>query len=174
MIGLARRIHALLALLTLRFRRGSPERLPALERAIRDLFPDVHEIGVSDLAAMLSADPGERPILLDARTPEEFAVSHLPGAGLADTEERARALLAEAAPERPVVVYCSVGYRSARLARALARDTHRSVSNLGGSIFAWANAGLPVHRAGRPVAEVHPYDARWSCHLRPELRAKIS
>jgi rhodanese-related sulfurtransferase len=172
MIDLARGIRGLAGLLMLRLRRGSPGRLPALERAIRNRFPDVREIEVRELEAMLSRDPGEQPILLDARTPEEFAVSHLPGAVLADSVERARALLAEAPSERDVVVYCSVGYRSALLARELAGDGHRRVSNLRGSIFAWANAGLPVHRAGRPVSDVHPYDARWGRFLRPELRAK--
>ena len=55
-------------------------------------FPEVPSLTTSDLAALLSAD--NRPvILLDAREPAEFAVSHLEDAHLASSVRQADAIL---------------------------------------------------------------------------------
>ena len=37
--------------------------------------------------------------------------------------------------------------------------------NLEGSIFAWANEGLPVYRGETEVDEVHPFDDSWGTLL---------
>ena len=50
---------------------------------------------------------------------EEFAVSHLPSARRVDPESTASPALAALDPERPIVIYCSAGYRGATLARRL-------------------------------------------------------
>ena len=55
------------------------------------------------------------------------------------------------ARDTPIVVYCSVGYRSARVARWLGRQGFTNVRNLDGSLFAWANEGRPMEADGRPV-----------------------
>ena len=75
------------------------------------------------------------------------------------------------AVEAPIVVYCSVGYRSAGVAQALRRQGFKDVVNLKGSIFRWANEGRPVFRSGRMVAAVHPYDASWGTLLADSLHA---
>ena len=131
-------------------------------------FPSVRSVSTDSLAAWLDDPAREAPLLLDAREPAEYAVSHLPGAVQVDPNASADALadrFAAADPARPVVVYCSVGYRSARLAAALEGAGFRHVQNLDGSIFRWANEGRPVVREveGKavPVQEVHPYDATW-------------
>ena len=69
-----------------------------------------------------------------------------------------------------MVVYCSVGYRSAELARKLTARGHANVANLEGSLFAWANEGRPVYAGTRLADRVHPYDAAWGSLLKPELR----
>jgi rhodanese-related sulfurtransferase len=141
----------------------------ALEQTIRQRFPDVVQLSTEELAAWL-ADPGrEAPLLLDARAPEEYAVSHLDGARLAPGRAEALAALAGVPHTRPVVVYCSVGWRSSALADQLRREGFERVYNLEGSIFQWANEGRPVVRDGRPVAAVHPYDASWGRLLRRDL-----
>jgi hypothetical protein len=73
-----------------------------------------------------------------------------------------------------VVVYCSVGWRSAALADRLLAAGLDDVHNLRGSIFDWANKGLPLVRDGEPAREVHPYGRLWGLLLRPELRANGS
>ncbi|MGL5018949.1 MAG: rhodanese-like domain-containing protein, partial [Luteolibacter sp.] len=118
------------------------------------------------------ADPARKPPqLLDAREPAEFAVSHLPGAIRVDPEAGAEQVLAKIDKTRPVVVYCSVGYRSSALARRLIKGGHAETMNLAGSIFKWANEGRPLVREGKPALKVHPYDDNYGSMLRKEFRA---
>jgi rhodanese-related sulfurtransferase len=133
---------------------------PQVRAEIRKRFPAVLEVSIGELAARLER-AGEPPLLLDARAPEEFAVSHLAGARNAGSAKEARAILGGAPKEREIVVYCSVGYRSAALAEDLARGGFTGVRNLEGSIFAWANAGRPVVRGETRVERVHPFDRKW-------------
>jgi 3-mercaptopyruvate sulfurtransferase SseA len=75
---------------------------------------------------------------------------------------------------QPIVVYCSVGYRSSRLAERLQKAGCTNVFNLDGSIFQWANEGRLLERDGRPVNEVHPYSQTFGQLLRSEHRAKAT
>ena len=70
-----------------------------------------------------------------------------------------------------VVAYCSVGYRSARLAAALRDRGLADVHNLEGSIFRWANEDRPLFRGDTPVRRVHPFDETWGVLLAPDRRA---
>ena len=83
--------------------------------------------------------------LIDARTPEEFAQGHLPGAlnidWLAGGFVDAAKPVLDAA--RPVLIYCRSGRRSAEAASALSKEGFQ-VSNLLGGINAWQEAGMPV------------------------------
>jgi rhodanese-related sulfurtransferase len=148
----------------------------AVFAAIARCFPRVPTETVEGLRRRLAA-PGDRPLLLDARRPEEFAVGHLAGAENAPDLPSALAAIArarEADPDRPVVVYCSVGWRSGRLAARLVDRGVPDVANLEGSIFAWANAGLPVHDRTGPVDRVHPYDRLWGLLLDRSLHARAA
>jgi phage shock protein E len=68
--------------------------------------------------------------LLDVRSAEEFAAGHLEGAVLVPVDELA-GRLAELPRERPVVVYCRSGGRSARAA-AILGEAGYGVHDLGG------------------------------------------
>lgn len=145
--------------------------LEALKAELRADLPEVPTVSVDELAARLEA--GEEPLLVDVRSAEEFAVSHLPGARRAETAAEAEALLEGVPPDREVIVYCSIGWRSGHLAEALRREGRTNVRNLEGSIFEWANTGRAVVRDGVPVREVHPYDAEWGRLLDRSLWAGL-
>lgn len=132
-------------------------------------FPDVSTITTDSLSERLSSASAPRPLLLDARSPEEFAVSHLEGAQRVDPDATTFPQLDPVDRDTPIVVYCSVGYRSARIAKRLTEQGFSNSSNLRGSIFQWANEGRPVVRNGRPVRAVHPYDETWGTLLDQEL-----
>jgi rhodanese-related sulfurtransferase len=131
-------------------------------------YPGVAWVDTHELARWLEGE--SPPILLDARSEEEFAVSHLSGARRVDPEATAEELPELAAGAR-AVVYCSVGYRSAAIARRLRKAGHRDVYNLEGGIFAWANEGRELRRGDARVRVVHPYTARWGRYLDPRLHA---
>lgn len=133
--------------------------------------PDVPTIDPAELHAWLVDTTREPPLLLDVRSPDEQAVSTLPGAhcvrGVEDAQRIARVNLTPT-----IVVYCAVGVRSARVAAALARDGRR-VFNLDEAIFGWANRGYPLVCGGMPAARVHPYDSKWAVLLAPGRRADL-
>ena len=132
--------------------RTAPTDLTELREQVRTDYPTVRQIST----AALTADV----ILVDVRTPAEYAVSHLPGA---------RSGLTDLPPTSAIVVYCSVGYRSAQSAQQLQAAGYTHVANLDGGIFQWANEGRPL--AGSP--KVHPYNHHWARYLKPELRAPL-
>lgn len=158
------------------FRRGQPAEggLAQVQAEVRARFPDVARISTDELAAWLADGTRPAPLLLDARTREEFDVSHLPGAAFLPHD----AGDLPASDGRAVVVYCSVGYRSAMLVRRLAEAGYADVRNLEGSIFKWANEGRALARDGAGEGEVsasavHPYNAEWGRLLAPELRSSF-
>lgn len=148
------------------------QELGRVKEQIRGEFPTVPGTSVRELAARMQA--AKAPLLLDARSRNEFAVSHIPGSTRAETSEAALQALGDSAKDREVVVYCSVGYRSARLAQELRGAGYSAVVNLEGSIFEWANTGHTVHSDGKPAKTVHPFNAEWGRLLKPELRAKLA
>ena len=157
------------AFLALRYGRGLA--IEAVSRSIHQDFPDIATIEPDSLHQwMEGAGPEDGPLLLDVRTPEEYAVSHLPGALNVHPEETDFTFLEGVPRDQPIVTYCSVGFRSAELARRLQAAGYGNVFNLEGSIFAWANARYPVVRGGDRVQAVHPYDGQWGLLLRPGLR----
>lgn len=139
-------------------------------RLVRETFPDVPQMSTDRLAGLLAK--GDDVVLLDARSEEEFETSHLQGASRAENIRSARDIL-EARSEKPiVVVYCSVGYRSSRLAQQLRSRGIENVFNLEGSLFKWANEGRPVHRGRQQVRFVHPFDEDWGELLDEALRSE--
>jgi phage shock protein E len=89
---------------------------------------------------------GDAPaLILDTRTPEEFAAGRVPGARLVPHDAVAAAL-DELAPYRhqEIVLYCRSGRRS-RLAEAeLRAHGFTRLTQLDGSWLAWEAASLPV------------------------------
>ena len=134
-------------------------------------WPEVRQMTTEELARRLGAKDA-RPVLIDTRSREEYAVSHLPGARWAEKPAQIRDALRDVPPERPVVLYCSVGVRSSKAAAELARSGRGNVFNLRGSIFQWANEGRPIESDGKPAATVHPYNRKWGELLEPRLIAK--
>ena len=146
------------------------ERWEETLRFVRETFPDVPQLSTERLAELLEEDV--EVVLLDARSTKEYATSHLQGAVQANSVRAAREVLSQRAEQPTVVVYCSVGYRSSRLAQQLRARGVENVFNLEGSLFKWANEGRPVYRGAEPVSSVHPFDADWGKLLDKTLHSQ--
>jgi rhodanese-related sulfurtransferase len=86
-------------------------------------------------------------LVLDVREDHEFAAGHLPRAKnipLRDLDKR----LEEIAKfkDKPVIVACRTGARSAAACRKLKKAGFGNVNNLGGGFVAWTQASLPVEK----------------------------
>ncbi|MEM8934475.1 MAG: rhodanese-like domain-containing protein [Acidobacteriota bacterium] len=145
------------------------DRLGWIKERVRRQFPDAPQLSTADLARRLAAD--EPLTLLDVRRPEEYAVSHLAGAIQVDPEEEP-SLPPGLDASRPVVAYCSVGWRSSKWVEALRADGIDAV-NLEGSIFQWAAEDRPLVRGDQPVTVVHPYGRAWAWLVDPQDRADL-
>jgi len=143
-----------------------------LKRFISRKFPTVQGLTVKELAQWLENPVKLQPTLLDARSEAEYAVSHLKGAKRIEPNSPNLAAVA-ASKDTPIVVYCSVGYRSAAVASRLVQAKFSHVYNLEGSIFQWANSGRPVFKDDRPTLLVHPYNSLWGRLLKSQYRAQI-
>jgi len=113
------------------------------------------ELAPHQLAPLL----GSGTPIVDVREPDEFADGHIPGAvniprGLLEFEVDGHPAVAGRTAEelshrdRPVVLYCLSGGRSALAAEALKRLGFVTPMSLAGGILGWEVAGLPVARPG--------------------------
>ncbi|AFZ51500.1 rhodanese-like domain-containing protein [Dactylococcopsis salina] len=128
-----------------------------LKHKIRRQFPTVKQVNTKTLAHWL--DQKEQNLqLIDTRKVEEYAVSHLPNAEHIPDLETAKKHLN---PNQLIIAYCSVGYRSSRLAKELQQLGYDQVWNLEGSIFQWANEGRTLMQNDQPTKQVHPYSKNW-------------
>ncbi|MCY7349858.1 MAG: rhodanese-like domain-containing protein [Cytophagaceae bacterium] len=105
-------------------------------------------------------------ILLDTRQRPEYDVSHLPGARWVGYDEFDLTRVKDLPKTTPIVVYCSVGYRSEKVGEKLLSAGYKNVSNLYGSLFEWINQGnAVVGTDGKPTNRVHGYSRFWGVWL---------
>jgi phage shock protein E len=92
-----------------------------------------------------------KAVVLDVRSPEEFARGHVPGAVNIDINGRGFAQkIARLDKSQPVLVNCHAGSRGAIASAELAKLGFTTVCNLEGGLAAWEKAG---HKAdGTAVA----------------------
>jgi rhodanese-related sulfurtransferase len=93
----------------------------------------------------------DAPLVLDVRTPEEYASGYVPGAVNIPHDQLA-SRLAEVPKDRPVVLYCRSGRRAGIAAELLAANGYRDLMHLEGDMQAWAEKGRPVARPKDPAA----------------------
>ena len=102
----------------------------------------VTTIGAEQLVEV-AADP--EVVVLDVRTPEEYAVGHVPGAVNIDISSPTFAAEIEALPkDSAYVVYCRSGNRSAQAAQQMAEAGFTDVYDVDAGLATLAQAGVPL------------------------------
>ena len=95
--------------------------------------------------AEIQAEPPSDLVILDVRTPEEFAEGHLEGAVMIDFYDLDFAdQLAELDPDVPYLLYCRSGNRSGQTLALMEELGFTDVADVDGGINQWQAAGLPV------------------------------
>lgn len=103
----------------------------------------MRELNAPDAATLLAGPTP--PVLLDVREPWEVETAGLPGATCIPMGQ-VPTRLGELDKDRPVLVMCHHGRRSAQVAVLLERSGFREVINLAGGIEAWSDQvdpGIP-------------------------------
>lgn len=120
----------------------------------------VQTVSAEELSAMKSAK------LLDAREFDEYKVSHLPNSIYVGDKDFSLKRLSGLAKTDTIVVYCTVGYRSEKVAEKLEKAGYDHVFNLFGGIFSWKNnGGVVVDNSEKVTEKVHCYNKSWSVFL---------
>jgi molybdopterin/thiamine biosynthesis adenylyltransferase/rhodanese-related sulfurtransferase len=100
---------------------------------------------ISTIEAHERIESSETPLFVDVREPDEWEEGHVPGA-IHVTRGRLESRIEGLVPdkERPLVVYCSVGARSAFATKALGEIGYTDVVNLAGGFTEWKRNGFEV------------------------------
>jgi phage shock protein E len=107
----------------------------------------------SDSGAVSTVDPAEfvtamaepGPVIVDVRTPEEFAAGHVDGAVNIDVESGSFGTEIAALPkDTTYAVYCRSGRRSAVAADQMSGAGFTSIVNLDGGVADLQSAGAPI------------------------------
>lgn len=119
---------------------------------------DIPYVQVSDAKSMPEV------VFLDARTAEEFKVSHIPKAiHVGYKTFKIDSLNTIADKNQTLVVYCSIGVRSEDIAQQLKAEGYNKVFNLYGGIFEWLNQNQELHNSkGTTTDSIHGYSKAWS------------
>ncbi len=107
-------------------------------------------ISVRELKEMLDArERGERDfVLVDVREPDEFDIVSIPGAVLIPKGEFMSGAALERLPDdRPVVLHCKAGTRSAEALAVVKGAGYADAVHVGGGVLAWVDQIEP----GRPT-----------------------
>lgn len=92
-------------------------------------------------------------LILDVRDREEFEVSHIKGALLVSDVD-----LESLQTDQPILVYCTVGYRSTELGTTLTKKGFSDIYNLDGGLIRWKNEGYEVYNMyEQPTDSIHVY-----------------
>ena len=109
-----------------------------------ELTASTERVSAQVAAERMAAGPRDQsPLTLDVRAPREREQKRISGSvsmPLNHLDER----LSELPTDRPLLVYCAGGYRSAIAASLLERHGFRRVSEIAGGIAAWEAAKLPM------------------------------
>jgi rhodanese-related sulfurtransferase len=109
--------------------------------AVRSGYPS--QITAAELAKRVHTPPA--PLILDVRSPREYAAGHVPGAvNIPHTQLAYRLGELGIDKSEEVVVYCQVGKRAALAEQVLAEAGYTGVLHLEGQMRAWQRGGYPT------------------------------
>jgi rhodanese-related sulfurtransferase len=107
-------------------------------------------------------------VYLDAREPKEFNVSHIKNAIPIGFDHFKIQNVTSTVKDKnaTIVVYCSIGVRSEKIAEKLLESGYKNVYNLYGGIFEYKNTGgKVVNNQNKETDSVHAFNKEWSVYL---------
>jgi rhodanese-related sulfurtransferase len=142
------------------------------EQKLASLYKN--SVPVIQPAAFEELKKEESLVILDTRTAKEYSVSHIQNAQFIDYDRFTLSKVENIDKNQPIVVYCSVGYRSERIGEKLKEAGFTNVQNLYGGIFQWKNEDHPVVNQENIVTDsVHTYNKKWGQWLEDGKGIKV-
>ncbi len=135
--------------------------MPTYRELLNQVKAEIDEIDAAEGARLLGSE--EQPLFLDVREQDEWDEGIIPGAlhiPRGNLESRVEGLIADR--DRPIVVYCAGGSRSAFAAKSLNELGYTDVVSLAGGFTDWKRNGFPT---AAPRALEPEQRRRYSRHL---------
>lgn len=147
----------------------------SVDEKIEREFPGVEFVSSDTLirqygeSGQTPVEDSRLPIIIDVREAEEFRVSHLQYALNLKTGQSVAQVITD--KDTAIIVYCSVGYRSAGVAAELESLGYTRVLNLRHSIFEWASKDYPMINQTGDTDKVHPFSRAWGALVEQSLHS---
>lgn len=126
------------------------------------LSHSVNEVSVNEADSLIKKDY----ILLDSRSKEEYDISHIKNSIWVGYDDFSLNRIKNIDKNKNIIVYCSVGYRSEKIAEKIEKAGYSNVSNLYGGIFEWVNQEkIIVDTKNQATTNIHPYSKSWGIWL---------
>jgi sodium/bile acid cotransporter 7 len=129
-------------------------KIAAMYQGYKKDFPSVQDIEPSD--AMRMFEEG-KALFIDIREEKEQTVSMLPGA----ITEKQFLKDPKQYQDRTLIGYCTISYRSGKLAEKL-KARGITLLNLKGGLLAWVHAGGKVYDKSGETRRIHVYGKKWN------------
>ena len=120
----------------------------------RKSFREVYDISPEMAMKLMTSS---KVVFVDVRAAREQKVSMIPGA---ITEEQFTTNL-DTYKNHIIISYCTISYRSGKLARKLRRQGV-IMANLRGGLLAWVHEGGKVHDSKGETKRIHVYGEKWN------------
>jgi molybdopterin/thiamine biosynthesis adenylyltransferase/rhodanese-related sulfurtransferase len=135
--------------------------MPSYRELLQQVKAEIGEVDAAGAARLLDSE--DAPLFLDVRERDEWDEGHIPGA-LHIPRGNLESRIEGSAPdrERPVVVYCAAGARSAFAAKTLEELGYTNVVSLAGGYTDWKRNGFPTQLPRTLASEQRQ---RYSRHL---------
>lgn len=134
----------------------------SIEKALKKYNTNsIEYISINELSELIKQK--QQITLLDARTIEEFQVSHIQNAiWISDGNIEVTKLLNYLPKNEKLIVYCSIGVRSEQIGEQLQKAGFTNVYNLYGGIFEWFNQGNKIYNLQEQQTDyIHAYNIKW-------------
>ncbi len=135
------------------------------QESLSELLKKYNTQGVPYISVEELAMPKTNAVVLDAREPQEYEVSHLKDAISVGYDNFDLEIIEKEITNKnqEIVVYCSLGIRSEVVAKKLKKAGYTNVKNLYGGIFEWKNKNFSVYNAQEKETDsIHTFSKEWS------------
>jgi len=113
-------------------------------------------------------------IYLDARELTEYKISKIKDAQWVGYNDFNLTRVENLDKNQPIIVYCSIGYRSEKVTEKLKKEGFTNVTNMLGGIFEWVNYDKPVvDSTNNTTRKIHGFDKDWGKWLDGNLVEKV-
>jgi sodium/bile acid cotransporter 7 len=133
---------------------GKRDKIEAMYQSYKKDFPGVPDIQISDAMRLLQEG---KALFIDVREEKEQQESMLPGA----VTEKQFLKNPEKYRDRTLIGYCTISYRSGKLAEKL-NAQGITLLNLKGGLLAWVHAGGKVYDQSGETKRIHVYGKKWN------------